>query len=115
VDADLDVIFHSCGMILPILDDLREIGVNAIWPQLPLYDMANFAARCKGLGIAVAIHTDRANTMTYGTPGQVRALVEREYETFRMWEGGSWFYVEADNGFPYENIEALVNTIAQWR
>ena len=39
----------------------------------------------------------------------------REYDTFRMGDGGSWFYVEADNGFPFENIETLVETIAQWR
>lgn len=115
VDAGLDVIFHSCGMILPILDDLREVGATAVWPQLPLFDMATFAARCRALGLAVAVHTDRANAMTYGTPAQVRALVEREYETFRMHEGGAWFYVEADNGFPFENIEALVSTIARFR
>ena len=53
--------------------------------------------------------------MTYGTPEQVRELIKREYDTFRMWEGGSWFYVEADNGFPYDNIEAQIETIAQWR
>ncbi len=115
VDAGLDVIFHSCGMILPILDDLRDVGATAIWPQLPLYDMESFAARCRALGLAVAVHTDRANTMTYGTPAQVRALVEREYEAFRMHAGGAWFYVEADNGFPFENIRALVETIAQFR
>jgi hypothetical protein len=115
VDAGLDVIFHSCGMILPILEDLREVGATAIWPQLPLYDMEPFAARCRALGLAVAVHTDRANTMTYGTPAQVRALVEREYEAFRMGEGGAWFYVEADNGFPFENIEALVSAIARFR
>lgn len=115
VQAGLDVIFHSCGMILPILEDLREVGATAIWPQLPLFDMEPFAARCRSLGLAVAVHTDRANTMTYGTPAQVRALVEREYEVFRMREGGAWFYVEADNGFPFENLVALVETISQWR
>ena len=77
--------------------------------------MRDLAGRCRALGLAVAIHTDRANTMTFGTPEQVRELVRREYETFRMWEGGSWFYVEPDNGFPFENIAALVQTIAEWR
>lgn len=115
VAAGLDVVFHSCGMVAPILEDLREVGATAIWPQLPAYDMRELAERCRALGLAVAIHTDRANTMTFGTPQQVRELVQREFDTFRMMEGGSWFYVEADNGFPFENIEALVETIAQWR
>ena len=115
VDAGLDIVFHSCGMVMPILPDLREIGVTAIWPQLPAYNMLELAKVCRDLSLAVAIHTDRANVMTFGTPGQVRALVEEEFETFRMMDGGSWFYVETDNGFPFQNIEALVNTIAQWR
>lgn len=114
-DAGMDIHFHSCGHILPILEDLREVGVTSIWPQLPAYNMEELAARCRSLGLAVAIHTDRARTMTYGTPADVRALVQKEFDTFRMPDGGAWFYVEADNGFPYENIEALVETIAQWR
>ena len=60
-------------------------------------------------------HTDRAITMTHGTPQQVRDLVRREFDTFKMMDGGSWYYVEADNGFPYENLEALVNTIRELR
>jgi hypothetical protein len=28
---------------------------------------------------------------------------------------GGWFYIEADNGFPFANIEALVNTIKEIR
>lgn len=113
--AGLDIHFHSCGYIWDILPDLRELGVTSIWPQLPAYNMESLAKRCRELELAVAIHTDRANTMTHGTPAQVRDLVKKEYDTFRMGDGGSWFYVEADNGFPYENIEALVTTIAQWR
>ena len=115
VDAGLDIHFHRCGQISPILEDLRELGVTSIWPQLPAYNMQELAERCRSLGLAVAIHTDRARTMTYGTPQDVRELVKREFDVFRMLEGGSWFYVEADNGFPFANIEALVETIAQWR
>ena len=99
VEAGLDVVFHSCGKVMPLLSDLREVGATAIWPQLPAYNMEELAARCRELGLAVAVHTDRANAMTSGKPGDVRDLVKREYEAFRMWEGGSWFYVEADNGF----------------
>jgi len=115
VEAGLDIIVHSCGQITPILEDLREIGATAIWPQLPAYDMMSFAARCRDLRLAVAVHTDRANIMTKGTAQDVRDLVKREFETFRMMDGGAWFYVEVDNGFPFENIEALVETIALWR
>lgn len=115
VEAGLDIHFHSCGQVGAVLEDLREIGVTSIWPQLPAYNMEELAARCRALGLAVAIHTDRANTMTHGTPQEVRDLVMREYDVFQMARGGAWFYIEADNGFPYENIEALVRTIAEIR
>ena len=114
-EADLDVLFHSCGNITPILGDLREAGANAVWPQIPAYNMEWLAKRCREFGLAVAIHTDRANTMTFGSPQEVRDLVKREFETFRVMDGGAWFYIEADNGFPYENLEALVTTIAEYR
>jgi len=115
VKAGMTVHFHSCGQIRTIIEDLADVGATSIWPQLPAYDMADLAALCRSSGIAIAIHTDRANTMTFGTPQQVRDLVKREYETFRMADGGSWFYIEADNGFPFENLEALVNTVKEIR
>jgi len=53
--------------------------------------------------------------MTFGSPEDVRELVFREYETFKLYDGGGWFYIEADNGFPFANIEALVRTIKEIR
>ena len=115
VKANMDIHFHSCGNIFRILEDLREIGVTSIWPQLPAYNMKELSDRCRSLGLAVALHTDRANVMTYGTPRDVRELILREYETFKMQNGGSWFYIEADNGLPFANIEAMVETIRKCR
>lgn len=115
VDKGIDIHFHSCGKIWDILPDLKDIGVTSIWPQIPAYNMEDLAKYCRELGLAVEVHTDRAKTMTYGTPKEVENLVKREFDTFQMEKGGAWFYVEADNGFPYENLEALVNTIALLR
>lgn len=115
VDAGLDIHFHSCGQISQILPDLQEIGVKSIWPQLPAYNMEELARHCRELGLAVEVHTDRARTMTYGTPEQVKELVNREFETFRMMDGGAWFYIEADNGFPFANLEALVEAVSEYR
>lgn len=113
--AGLDVHFHSCGKVDSLFEDFREMGVNSIWPQLPRYDMEELAYTIKHLGLALSIHTDRANTMTFGTPDDVRQLVNREFDVFRPDKGGSWFYIESDNGFPYENIKALVETVGSFR
>ena len=115
VKAGLDIHFHSCGQVMEILPDLKELGVTSVWPQLPAYNMEELAARCRELELAVEIHTDRARTMTFGTPQQVKDLVRREFDTFRMMDGGAWFYIEADNDFPFANLEALVEAVSQYR
>jgi uroporphyrinogen decarboxylase len=107
--------YHTCGMAWDLLDDLAGAGMDALWPQLACYDVAALAARCRDLGVAVAIHPDRAHLMTRGSPDDVRRTVFGLAETFRADEGGAWFYVEVDTGFPFENIEALVTAIADLR
>ena len=109
--AGVCVHFHSCGKVGALFEDFKDMGVDSIWPQLPAYNMQELAYTCRDLKLALAIHTDRAYTMTSGTPSDVKALVEKEFEIFRPDKGGSWFYIEADNGFPYENMEALVKQV----
>ena len=109
------VFFHSCGQVAGLLDDLAELGVNAIWPQLPLYDAGALAAACRRNRVACALQLDRSHLMTYGTPAQVREAVQRSAREFRVEEGGFWYYVEIDNGFPWENVRALVETIGELR
>lgn len=112
-EAGLKIHFHSCGYIWDLLPDFAELGVTSVWPQLPVFDMQKLAAYCRELGLAIAIHTDRARTMTFGSPEDIRELVMHEYEVFKLFDGGGWFYIEADNGFPFANIEALVKTVKE--
>lgn len=113
--AGTRVFFHSCGMVRDLLDDLAELGVDAIWPQVALFNARQLAQRCRSLGMAVAIHPDRSHLMTTGRPEQVRESVLRLADEFQIGQGGSWFYVEIDNGFPFANVKALIETIAQLR
>ncbi|MFR1358517.1 MAG: uroporphyrinogen decarboxylase family protein [Ruthenibacterium lactatiformans] len=94
------VFFHSCGYAAPILEDLREIGVNAVWPQLTAYDMEELAARLRRLGLA-SRYVDRANVMTHGTPADVTRPCMRQQGVDVM-NGGAYFYVETDNGFRWK-------------
>jgi hypothetical protein len=101
------VLFHSCGQVSAVLEDLRAVGVNAIWPQLPLYDLAELVHRCEDLGLAVQLHPDRGNLMQRGKPGEIRDYVLRLLDIFDTAHGGSWLYIEIDPGFPWENVQAL--------
>ena len=46
--------------------------------------------------------------MTFGTPAEVRRSVLDLARAFRIEEGGSWFYVEINNGFPSPTSRALI-------
>jgi len=113
--AGVRAFFHSCGMVRDLLEDFASLGFAAVWPQAPLYDARELARTCRSLGMAVAIHPDRAHLMTRGTPEKIREAVLRLADDFRSGEGGSWFYVEIDNGFPWVNISSLVSTVGELR
>jgi hypothetical protein len=109
------IFFHSCGQIAPFLEELRELGVGAIWPQLTAFDLPDLARRCRELGLAVQLHPDRGELMQRGTPQQVRDYVHRMLDTFDTPGGGSWLYIEIDPGFPWANVEALFETAMELR
>ena len=107
--------FHCCGQVWDLLEEFADLGLAAIWPQLPAYDVQELANRCRALKLAVAVHPDRGHLMTHGQPDEVRQEVRRLAKLFRIETGGSWFYVEIDNGFPFENVKALIETIGEMR
>jgi len=111
--AGLHIHFHSCGRVLELFGDFKDIGVNSVWLQMPAYDMTELRDACREYNFSAALHPDRAVTMTHGTPEDVRELILTINEIFRPKDGGSWFYVETDTGFPFENIKMLVETIYQ--
>ena len=109
--AGLHIHFHSCGRVIDLFDDFKDIGVDSVWLQMPVYDMQELRDACREYKFASALHPDRAFTMTHGTPDDVRELVLKINEVFKPKDGGSWFYIETDTGFPFENIKALVETV----
>jgi hypothetical protein len=114
-EAGKKVFFHCCGKIGAILPDLREVGVDVIWPQLPAFDMPALARTCRDLGLAVELHPDRGDLMQRGSPAAIRDYVLRMLDTFRTFEGGSWLYLEVDPGFPWRNVEALFEIAMELR
>ncbi len=109
------IFFHTCGCGWPLLEDLAEIGVDAIWPQLNAYGEGKLAEFCRRQRIAIALHPDRGDLMTRGTPAEVQRAVGRLAEEFQVAAGGAWFYVEIDAGFPFDNVQALIGSIGRLR
>lgn len=113
--AGKKIFFHSCGQIAPILEDLAEIGVSAVWPQLPIFDLPELARRCRRLRLAVQLHPDRGELMQRKGPADVRNYVLRLLDIFDTAGGGSWLYLEVDPGFPWANVRALFDVAMELR
>ena len=107
VKAGKKVFFHCCGQMNELFEDLKDIGVDVIWPQLPLYDLSELAHRCRDLELAVELHPDRGDLMQKGKPEDVRKYLHNLVKTFDTISGGSWLYIEIDPGFPWANVQAL--------
>ncbi|MCL4401333.1 MAG: hypothetical protein M1436_01530 [Acidobacteria bacterium] len=113
--AGKKVFFHCCGNARGLLGEFADLGVDALWPQLNVYDLAELARFSRQAKVAVALHPDRGDLMIRATPHAVRRYVARLAEVFDTASGGAWFYVEVDRGFPFENVVALTETIAGLR
>lgn len=109
------IFMHSCGQVSALLDEFRDMGVDVIWPQLPLFDLKDLAARCRDLHLAIELHPDRGDLMQRGTPDQIRDSLHRLVDVFDTASGGSWLYLEVDPGFPWENVKALFETVMALR
>ena len=61
-EAGIKVSFHSCGQVKDLLPEFADLGINAIWPQLTVYDMQELADTLREMKIALAIHKQFGNT-----------------------------------------------------
>lgn len=105
---DLLVFYHSCGFVLPFLEDLIEVGVDILNPVQPeCMDFADVHARTQGrLSFWGTIGTQRL--LPFGTPDEVRAAVRRNLDICGPAGGiviGPTHMVEPE--VPWENLEAM--------
>jgi uroporphyrinogen-III decarboxylase len=107
------VLFHCCGRMGGILDDLTDLGIDCLWHQTNLYDPEKFAGECREKNLCVFLHPDRQRLMPHGTPGEIREAVARFADIYHGKKGGGIFYVEIENDIPFENAEALVRAVRE--
>jgi uroporphyrinogen decarboxylase len=75
IEPDLRILYHSDGHIAPILDELVEIGVNAINPVQPEHMDALRIRRRFGPRLALWGTIGRQTTFSFATPEQIRQEV----------------------------------------
>jgi len=105
--------YHSCGAIVPLIDDLIEIGVDILDPLQALADGMDPQALKANFGKRICLHggIDTQYLLPRGTPEEVRAEVRQRLEIFG--EGGGFILAPChvlQLDVPTENILAMGET-----
>jgi uroporphyrinogen decarboxylase len=107
------VSLHSCGHVMPILEDLMEVGVNVLNPiQSTANDLAEMRSITSGR-MTLAGGIDGQRILPFGTPEDVRAEVFRKCDL--LWQNGGYLpMAEKMLGVSKENEAAMELAIADW-
>lgn len=110
---DIVISHHSCGHVMPILEDFIEIGTTILNPlQTTANDLPKAAEITRGrLVIAGAI--DGQQILPFGKPEDVRKEVFRKMNLF--WKNGGFLpMAEKMLGVPEKNKIAMESAIREW-
>jgi uroporphyrinogen decarboxylase len=110
------VFFHSCGFLGEIFDELLDLGVEGLWPQITQAEKdPGFVAKCRSHRVTTYIHPDRQQLIPFGSPCDIEKSIQGYAECYQRHGGGGIFYVEIENDAPFENVEALIKSIHKFR
>jgi uroporphyrinogen decarboxylase len=110
------VFFHVCGFIGGTLDDLIDLGVSGLWPQIAFFDSdISYFEKCRKQKVAMYIHPDRQYLIPKGSVSEIETAIKQYADRYHTFHGGGIFYVEIENDAPFQNVKTLVESIHRWR
>jgi len=98
--------FHSDGMIMEIIPDFIEIGLDILNPQFSCMDLEKLASLTKKK-LVISSDIDRQYILPFGTPEEVRKYVRKVIDIFDAKNGGFIGRGEIAKDVPIENAEAM--------
>lgn len=113
--AGKKIFFHSCGYLGDIFGELIDLGIVGFWPQITRYNPNTFPETCKQHGITIYIHPDRQQLIPLGTPKEIETAIQQYADRYHKLGGGGIFYIEMENDAPFENVQALIKAVHQYR
>ncbi|WP_206811918.1 uroporphyrinogen decarboxylase family protein [Paradesulfitobacterium ferrireducens] len=116
-NPNVKIAYHSCGSIVPIIEDLIEVGVdilNPVQPQAKGMDLALFKEKF-GDRIAFLGGVDVQGVLPNGTPADVEEEVKQRI--LAAGKGGGYVLAPAHNIQPdtsLENIYAMYEAVKKY-
>ncbi|MHB0997709.1 MAG: uroporphyrinogen decarboxylase family protein [Armatimonadota bacterium] len=100
----LPAIVHSCGRIYDFLDDLVELGIDAIHPlqRTAGMDLAKVKAEY-GNKLCIIGNIDSSRTLPYGTPEEIEREVKEAIEA----AAPGWGYILASDHSLHDGISVM--------
>jgi len=117
VNPDIKIAWHSCGSIIPIIDDFAEIGLDILNPIQPLAEGMDpqFLKDNYGDKLCFFGGIDIQNLMPKGTPGEIKKEIKRRMNI--LGKGGGYIVAPAHNiqdDTSVENIEAFFEAVLEY-
>ena len=114
-EAGLPFIFHCCGKVLDVIDELIALGVDALHPIEPkamdIYELRKKYDK----KLALIGNIDVGQMLTMGTPETIEADVREHIQ--RLAPGGG-YAIGSSNSITYyipiENYRALLNSVRKY-
>jgi uroporphyrinogen decarboxylase len=103
--AGKSIRFHSDGMVLPIVPDLIELGVDILNVQQNLIGLQRLQA-FRGR-VCFQTYLDSQRILPYGTPEAVRCHVRDVFDALGTPRGGVIGYAAIGPDVPPRNVEAM--------
>lgn len=108
--AGKHVFMHSDGVVLEILPDLVDAGVNVFWSDLQLNPLGELRRRLGGR-VCFQTLTDVQFMARNGTPDQIRQHVRNLIAALGSFDGGVIGCHEVAPDQPWENVVAMIEAL----
>ncbi|MCL5073023.1 MAG: hypothetical protein M1308_19360 [Actinobacteria bacterium] len=115
-NKNIKVAFHSDGYIVPVIDDLIEVGVDLLNPIQPESMDPSFIKERYGKDICLWGTVSTQQTLPFGTPEDVENEIRQRIKI--CGPGGGFLLAPTHNiqlDVPFENIQAFYNAIKKYR
>ena len=114
---DIVLAYHTCGSVLPFVDELVEMGVEVLNPvQVTAKGMdAAWLKRTYGQRLAFCGGVDQREVLPHGTPGGVDEEVRRRIG--ELGPGGGYLLApthDIQSDTPVENVLAVFEAAQRW-
>ena len=115
-EAGVPVMFHSCGNVTSIFDDIiMELGVDCINPIEPYSNNIFDIKKKYGDKITISGNIDIAGPLAFGTPEEVDTEVKEHLE--KLMVGGRYILSTNHsimNDIPLRNYDAMLNALYKY-